>query len=269
MDLGIFFIIILIAYAGSIASKFLFYVANVKKSEKINTLFILIPFSSLVAGKYISVKKLITPVSAKRLFIIEFTGVLSFFISTLSLLSLMTERLMEPTESIFLIILNLFFVIVFLYFSTEDIIRLKVSERQSKVFAFSLVIISLVVGVYRFLIYRLTGEDILTALGIGFWDNLLGALVLALIIYFFVRLNNSFGMVDVYLIFSLGLMLGFFSSITALILISFIGAVISVLYCIRIRRIKGIKIPFAPLMLISYAVSLGFGEQILNFLMNI
>lgn len=269
MDIGIFFIILLIGYSGTIAAKFLFYLTNVKKSESINTLFVLTPFSSLFAGRYLSLKKLITPLSKRRLLIIEVSGALTFFISTLSLLSIITQRLMEPTESIFLIVLNLFFVIAFLYFSIEDILRLKVSEKQSKVFAFSIVVISLVVGLYRFLIYRLSGEDILVGLGIGFWDNLLGGIVLGLIIYFFVRLNNSFGMVDVYLIFSMGLMLGFFNSIVALILISFIGALISVLYCIRIRKVKGIKIPFAPLMMISYVVTLGYGEQILNFLMNI
>lgn len=269
MDIGIFFIILLIGYTGSIAAKFLFYITNVKKSENINTLFVLTPFSTLFAGRYLSLKKLVTPVSVKKLLIIELTGILTFFISTLSLLLIITQRLMEPTESIFLIILNLFFVIVFLYFSIEDILRLKVSEKQSKVFAFAIVVISLVIGVYRFTIYRLSGEDILIGLGIGFWDNLLGGLVLGLIIYFFVRLNNSFGMVDVYLIFSMGLMLGFFNSIVALILISFIGALISVLYCIRIRKVKGIKIPFAPLMLVSYVVSLGYGEEILNFLIRL
>lgn len=270
MSLSGLFIVLAITYVGSCISKLLFYFSNVKTSAKINGMFVAIPFSSIRLSKYIERKSISTKISNKKALVIELLGALSFFIFTFSVLTLISNNFATPSESILIFVLNLYFLIAILYFAINDILRLKLPEKNVRLFLISVVIINVVIGLYRFIVYLTTGEQVLTNVSLGYLDNLIAGGLLVLILFICIRINpKSFGRIDLDLVLSLGLILGFQISIIAIIFISIIGAIISVLYCLRLRRFRDVIVPFAPAILLGYALAIGFGQQFLVFLSNL
>lgn len=266
MAISTLLIIIAIGYIGSIIAKLLFYFSNIKTSEKISGLYLAIPFSSFRVESFIKVKSFSTKVSRSVVVSIELLGMLSFLIFTISILLLIANSFPTNIESLMLFVFNLYFVVAILYFSINDILRLKLPARHVRMFLLSVIAINLCVGAFRFVTYLTTGNYVLESVNLGYIDNLVAGLLLALVAFVCMKVDKkSFGMVDIDLLLAVGLILGMPTSVFALLFITIIAAVIAIVYSLKIKKIKGVIIPFAPAVLLGYVIAIGFGQQILDF----
>lgn len=269
MNIAFLIIVAVISYIGSIISKLLFYFVNVKDKETINTLFLVIPFSTFKASDFLKNSILKKKISEKTLMLIEIVGILIFFFATFSFLNFITFNLLGFGEALFFVVLNLFFLLSFLYLSIHDIINLRIPDNFVKGLLLSAVFLSLVIGLYRYATFRSTGAYILYGFEIGEFGNLAAALILGALAWILVKLKSGMTKEDIFLFAFLGLVLGFLNSFVALIIISITGLAASLIYCVKIKRIKGVKVPLAPLVTFGYAISLGYGQAITDFILNL
>lgn len=269
MDFSFIIIILIITYIGSSITKYLFCIANVKHKYKIDAGFIAIPFSTLLAHNYIKKDFLKINITKRKIVLIEALGFSSFLIFTIAIINLVMSNIIPFSESIIIIILNFYFIVFFLYFSIHDIINLTLPEKLIRQFFLSVLIISFFVGFYRFLIYRMEGKNVLQNINMGYLDNLVTGLILASVMYILVKFRTGFSKPDIDLVFILGLILGFTNSLVSILFLSLIGSIFSVIYCIRIKKFRGVRVPFAPLLLISYILALGFGQQFIELLQRL
>ena len=251
-------------------TKLLFYLTNVKRSEKINALFIATPLSSLRINNFIDKKNIKTQISNKKVLSIEILGIIPFLLYTLSFINLITNSTYFFTESLIILLFNLFFLISLLYFSIHDILRMKIPESDAKYYLLAILAINIFVGIYRFVIYKSTGENVLNSVSLGFLDNLVIGLLLYLIIYAFNKLNKkNFGIADMYLVLSFGLILGFPAGIIGFIVGCILAGLFAILYIVKIKRYKGVRIPFAPFLLLGYVIAIGFSQYFIEILQKI
>lgn len=270
MNIFTLLILLSIAYSGSIIFKTLFYYANVYKVSNINYSFILIPFSLAQVSRYIEKKYLFTPITKKMGLFLEILAILSFVFFALGIINQLQNGIFGVDESLFFVLVNFYALLIFLYFSITDILRLEISRKLSLSFAISIIVISVITALYKLIVFRTTGDSVFSNINFGDLQFLLTGLVLSSFVLIFRRLNRkSFGKPEVELMLVFGFLLGPINSLIGVASFSIIGTLYSIVRFFRNKKIKSIVIPFAPFLMLGFLIAMGFGENIVSFLLKL
>lgn len=103
------------------------------------------------------------------------------------------------------------------------------------------------------------------ALG-GYENNVIAGTVAAVFMFLVITLTKKKGMGegDLLIFILMGLSLGLGKLIVSFYIMILTGSIFGIIVAIRHKRIKGIKMPFVPFMLIGYLVAMLFGDAIVS-----
>lgn len=256
---GFILLLIIAFYVGTVLSKvFLHVIYNKNFAPEI----LFVPFSTLGKASMYQIKQ-------KTLFVAEVSSAAFAFLFTLGVYTFINEYgVFSTTELLVFISFNLFIFISLLYLSVYDIAKLAIPERFLKILVFVTVIVNLAFGVYKFIMYRSSGEMVFSNLQLGDFGNILTAAVLAGIILLINKLtkNKGIGEGDIYIMLVIGLVFGYPLGFASFFLTSIVGSVIAILYSVAIQKFKGVMVPFIPLVVLGYVLTLIYGVGIMRIL---
>lgn len=155
-----------------------------------------------------------------------------------------------------------------LYLSIYDIATLTIQERDVKLLFLIAVLANFFVAIVRFIYFRIEGIVLFKYLDIGNLDNLLAGGVIAFLIWLIIKItkNEGMGEGDIDTMAIVGLILGWPHIFSSFFFSIIIGSLIGILYSLKLGKLKGVVIPFVPLILIGYIIALGYGEAFFDLI---
>lgn len=247
-----FFIIVGGSYAKYLVLNLTNFIEYRKYSEFL--LFILLPFSSL----WLTVRKKIDT----RVFLSEALGAISF-LTLLFVYSVLTKDLDQSDKYgvYFYFSYTLVSTLILLYLAISDMAFFEIPGKQT----YQFILFSLSMNVLWVLISILFDREF-EFITLGSYTNFLGAIFLGAFTYLLRKITNDKGLGDgdIFLFVGIGSLLGLRLSVSFLFLTLILGGLISLVYTAIRRKFKGVIIPFVPIILLGFILTLGVGESFLN-----
>lgn len=105
----------------------------------------------------------------------------------------------------------------------------------------------------------------------GYSNNIIAGAIAAVFMFIVINLTKKKGMGegDLFVFILMGLTLGLANLIVAFYVMIFTGSIVGLLIGIKKKRIKGVKMPFVPFMLLGYVVAMTLGQQIISAYISI
>ncbi len=262
-----------IIYITLTLSKFFF--AGIAKSENIkgksafefNNTFFLIPFyTSFLKFR----KNLELNIFDKKLILSEVMSLASTLIFILSLINQFLNKDI-PFEDL---IINVFFffilLVFFLYLAIFDLLTFSIPVPTVKLMYLFVILMNFSIGLSRYIFFRSTGEVFFKHVLLGNMGNLAMGLILGLFIWILIKFtkNEGFGEGDIDVMSIIGFSFGWPFALSALFFIIVGGGLIAGFYSLIIGKVKGVIIPFVPLILIGFCIAVGFSDDFTEFLIN-
>lgn len=198
---------------------------------------------------------------------------------SLLLTALFSFTVLTVLQSLTIQILGIIAIFVFLnavyfsllYLAVYDIRTYTIPAEFVRNVLIMIVLIQGLVALIQF-ITKLHGNDFIqTNLIFGNFSNLLGGLAGFCVIKFIITITDNKGMgegdIDTSTI--IGLVLGFTYFWISFLVTVLVGFVLSIFVILFTRKVKGFVIPFVPLQLIGFVITIGFGSEIARILFGI
>lgn len=165
-------------------------------------------------------------------------------------------------------VIHLILISGMLYLSIYDIVSLTIQERDVKMLCLFIVLANFFIVFVRFCYFQISGDVIFKEINLGNIDNLIAGIVIAFIIWLIIKLSNNQGMgegdIDTMAIigFATGWPLIFSSFFFSII----IGSIVGIIYSLKLGKMKGVIIPFVPLILTGYLLALYTGSDFFDLI---
>ena len=202
----------------------------------------------------------------KRLFILLFTIMMSVF-TIGSLYKVLEFEINDPFVKILFCVLILLNFGVFYYLSIFDILFYEIPAKVSMFFPIGMLFLNVLFGVF-------VGFQA----SFAFWygntttvaNNILGGIVAALVVGILVAITKGKGIGegDIWVVAALGLFIGFDKLLVGFYIAIFTGLIAGVLYSIKLKRFKGVPIPFVPFLVFGFLAAFVFNLEF-GFLLGI
>lgn len=192
----------------------------------------------------------------KRLFILLFSIAMAV-LAIGSIYKVLEFEINDPFVKIMFVVLIVLNFAVFYYLSIFDILFYEIPAKISMIFPIGILILNVIFGVF-----------VGFTASYAFWygntttvvNNILGGLVAAIVIGILVAITRGKGIGegDIWVVAALGLFIGFEKILAGFYIAIFTGLIAGILYSIKLRRFKGVPIPFVPFLVIGFLAAFAF-----------
>ncbi len=250
-------LILLTTYFGTIVSK-IFFISIVKNTLKVESE---LTFLSLINPFNFNKIKLVKSLISKYIISILLIT-LVFFIYSISCITLILSLNIKLYVAAFLYFYLLIIVLFLSYLSIYDLLHYSIPTDTTVYFASFVVVINLGTAILKVLFsdYR--------KIELGGFNNLMGGLILFVAVYVLIIISKekAMGKGDADLAGIIGLNLGLLGSIAYIFYTIFIGSILSIILIVLLKKVKGVIIPFVPIMTLGFSITLGFSDILLEVL---
>jgi leader peptidase (prepilin peptidase) / N-methyltransferase len=257
-------LILLTSYAGTILSKWFLLLISKKDFEKIpKRIFLLVPFRLIFLRSYKKDKKLIA-----YAVLAELLGLCTFLLLGLAIVNLLNTPYIVFFEKVINLLVATFILSSILYLAIYDLVTFLIPYDITKKLLLLVVLANLLIGLLRFIIYQISASTFLASVHLGYADNLISGIILGIIFWMIVKITKEKGMGegDIDLVMIIGLYFGFPNAFISIFLTLIVGSLLSCFFALYMRKFKGLIVPFVPFILLGFALTMTFGNEIISFL---